>query len=91
MAKHKSSQSQPRFNFPARTPQHGDLVQRKDSASTYQIIHIAYDGKTVTLCLMQGGSPTNFELRNIPVENLVWHYPDSSRSERAAHPAASAI
>jgi hypothetical protein len=59
----------PQLNFPARTPQHGDLVQRKDSPSTYQITH---DGKTVTLCLMQGGSHTNFELRNIPVENLIW-------------------
>ena len=48
------------------------MVQRKDSPSTYQITHIAYDGKTVTLCLMQGGSHTNFELRNIPVENLIW-------------------
>jgi hypothetical protein len=24
------------------------------------------------LCLMHGGSPTNFELRNVPVENLIW-------------------
>jgi hypothetical protein len=53
-------------------PQRGDLVKPKDSASTYQITYIAHDSKTVTLCLMHGGSPTNFELRNIPVENLIW-------------------
>jgi hypothetical protein len=42
------------------------------SLSTYQITQIAYDGRTVTLCLMHGGSPTNFELRNVPVGNLIW-------------------
>jgi hypothetical protein len=25
-----------------------------------------------TLCLMHGGRPINFELLNIPVENLIW-------------------
>jgi hypothetical protein len=45
---------------------------RKDAPSTYQIVHLARDGKTVTLCLMHGGSLTNFEQRNIPVENLIW-------------------
>jgi hypothetical protein len=71
--KRKNTQAAlPQLDFPPRTPQHGDLVQRKDSPSTYQIIKIAHDGKTVTLCLMHGGSQTNFELRNIPVENLVW-------------------
>ena len=30
------------------------------------------DGRPVTLCLMHGGSPTNFELRNIPFQNLIW-------------------
>jgi hypothetical protein len=71
--KRKNSQAAlPKLNFPARTPQLGDLVKRKDSVSIYQITCIAHDGKTVTLCLMQGGSPTNFELRNIPVEDLIW-------------------
>ena len=68
----KSQAALPQLEFPARTPQHGDLVKRKDSPSTYQIIQIDYGSKTVTLCLMHGGSPTNFELRNIPVENLIW-------------------
>ena len=70
--KRKPKLPQPELDFPARTPQHGDLVQRKDSASTYQITHIAHDDKTVTLCLTHGGRLTNFELRNIPVEHLVW-------------------
>ena len=71
--KRKTTQAAlPQLNFPARTPQHGDRVQRKDWPSTYKITHIAHDGKTVTLCLMQGGSPTNFELRNFHIENLIW-------------------
>jgi hypothetical protein len=71
--KRKNSQEAlPQLDFPPRTPQRGDLVQRKDSASTYQITYIAHDGKTVTLCLMHGGSPTNFELRNISVDSLIW-------------------
>jgi hypothetical protein len=70
--KRKPSQSLPQLDFPTRTPQRGDLVKRKDLPYTYQIVHTAHDGKTVTLCLMHGGSPTNFELRNIPVENLIW-------------------
>jgi hypothetical protein len=70
--KRKPKPPQPELDFPARTPQHGDFVHRKDSASTYQITHIAHDGKTVTLCLMHGGSHTNFELRNIPVDTLIW-------------------
>jgi hypothetical protein len=45
---------------------------RKDSPSTYQIIHINHGGRTVTLCLMHGGQQTSFELRNILVENLIW-------------------
>jgi hypothetical protein len=57
--------------FPHARP-NADLVKRNDSPSNYQITHTADDGKTVTLCLMHGGSPTNFELRNIPVENLIW-------------------
>jgi hypothetical protein len=61
----------PQLKFPARMPQLGDLVKRKGSESTYQITHINHGGQTVTLCLMHGGSPTNFELRNISVENLV--------------------
>jgi hypothetical protein len=68
----KAVPTHPQLDFTPRTPQRGDLVQRKGSPSTYQIFHIPYDGKTVTLCLMHGGSLTNFELRNIPVENLVW-------------------
>lgn len=44
----------------------------KTVPSTYQILHIAHNGKTVTLCLMHGGSYTNFKLRNIPVDSLVW-------------------
>ena len=43
-------------------PSARDLVQRKDVPYTYQIIHIAHDGHSVTLCLMHGGSATNFEL-----------------------------
>jgi hypothetical protein len=39
--------------------------------SAYHVVHIAHDGKTVTPCLMHGCSPTNFEQRNIPVENLI--------------------
>ena len=71
--KRKNTQAAlPQLDFPPRTPQHGDLVQRMDSQSTYQITHIAHDGKTVTLCLMHDGSPTNFELRNIPVDSLIW-------------------
>jgi hypothetical protein len=72
MAKRKSTQPLPQLDFPPRTPERGDLVKRKDSPSTYQIVHIAHDGKTVTLCLMHGGSPTNFELRDILVDSLVW-------------------
>ena len=68
----KTVQLLPQLDFPVRTPQRGDLVQRKDALSTYQIVNVAHDGKTVTLCLMHGGSPTNFELRNVPVENLIW-------------------
>ncbi len=73
-SKRKNAQvALPQLNFPARTPQHGDLVQRKGVAvSTYQIIYIAHDGKTVNLYLMHGGSPTNFELCNIPVDSLIW-------------------
>jgi hypothetical protein len=70
--KRKTVAPLPQLNFYARARQHGDLVQRKDSASTYQIIKIAHDVKTVTLCLMQGGQQTNFELRSIPVENPIW-------------------
>jgi hypothetical protein len=70
--KRKAAPQLPQLNFPAHTPRHGDLVMRKDSPSTYQIIHINQGGLTVTICLMEGGSPTNFELRNIPVENLIW-------------------
>jgi hypothetical protein len=70
--KRKPKPSLPQLDFPARKPQYGDLVQRQGSNSTYQIIAIAHDARSVTLCLMHGGSPTNFELRNIPVENLIW-------------------
>ena len=64
--KRKPSQSLPQPDFSTRTPQRGDLVKRKGLPSTYRVVHIADDGKTVTLCLMHGGSPTNFEQRNIP-------------------------
>jgi hypothetical protein len=71
--KRKNSQAVlPQLDFTPRAPQHGDLVKRKDSVSSYKITHIAHDAKTVTLCLMHGGSLTNFELRNISVENLIW-------------------
>ena len=72
MAKRKSTQPQPQLEFTAREPRHGDLVKRKDWPSTYQISQINYGGKTVTLCLMHGGRTTNFELLNIPIENLIW-------------------
>jgi hypothetical protein len=68
----KPSQSLPQLDFSARTAQRGDLIKRKGLPSTYQLVHIAHDGKTVVLCLMHGGSHTNFELRNISVETLTW-------------------
>lgn len=71
--KRKNAQTAlPQLDFTSRMPQHGDLVMRKDSASTYQIIHVNHGCQTVILCLMHGGSQSNFELRNIPVENLIW-------------------
>ena len=39
--KRKNAQAAlPQLDFTARTPHHGDLVQRKGVAYTYQIIHI---------------------------------------------------
>ena len=66
--KRKPSQSLPQLDFSTPTPQGGDLVKRKGLPSAYQVVHIAHEGKAVTLSLMHGGSPTNFEQRNIPVE-----------------------
>jgi hypothetical protein len=56
--KRKPAPPQPQLDFSARTPQRGDIVQRKGVAHTHRIVHISHHGKTVTLCLMQGGSPS---------------------------------
>jgi hypothetical protein len=72
-AKRKTSSSgQERIKFPARTPCIGDLVHRPNSDGVYQINAIGYDGRTVTLCLMHGGRPTNLEHPRVPVEGLKW-------------------
>jgi hypothetical protein len=72
-AKRKTSSSeQERIKFPARNPRIGDLVYRPNSEGVYQINAIAYDGLTVTLCLMHGGRPTNLEHPRVPVEGLKW-------------------
>jgi hypothetical protein len=50
--KRKNSQAAlPQLDFPPPTPQYGDLVQRKDSESSYQTIKNAHDGNTVILTI----------------------------------------
>jgi hypothetical protein len=71
--KHKpAAKTQSQIDFSARTPKVGDLVQRKGTDGTYQILAISSDGKYVTLNLMHGGYPTNLQLPRIPVEGIVF-------------------
>ena len=67
-----SSSGQELLKFGARTPRIGDLVYRPNTDGIYQINAIAHDGRSVTLCLMHGGRPTNLEHPRIPVEGLKW-------------------
>jgi hypothetical protein len=64
--------AQSRIDFTARTPKVGDLVQRKGTDGTYQILALSSEGKFATLNLMHSGYATNLQLPRIPVENLIW-------------------